>query len=63
MNNELKFIDIIGVLSFYIALQNLQENEKQSNLLKNKLDEQDNIYLKEIIKQNKEILSLLKDRR
>ena len=63
MNNELKFIDIIGVLSFYIALQNLQENEKQSNLLKNKLDEQDNIYLKEIIKQNNEIISLLKDRR
>lgn len=63
MNKQLDILDIITILSFYIAIKNLEENEEQSNLLKSKLDEQDNMYLKEIIKQNNEIISLLKDRR
>ena len=63
MNKQLDILDIITILSFFIAIKNLEENEKQNNLLKRKLDEQDNIYLKEIIKQNNEIISLLKDRR
>lgn len=68
MNNKLDFIDIISVISFYIAIRNLEENEQQSDLLKNKLDEQDDIYLKKsieqnelIIKQNEEIINLLKE--
>ena len=73
MNNESKqfdIIDIISIISFYIAIKNLQENEQQSELLKNKLDDQDNTYLKKtielleksieqndlIIKQNEELL-------
>lgn len=68
MKNNLDFIDLINILSFYIAIKNLEENEEQSDLLKNKLDEQDNIYLKKsieqnelIIKQNEEIINLLKE--
>lgn len=68
MNNKLDFIDIISVISFYIAIRNLEENEQQSDLLKNKLDEQDDVYLKKsieqnelIIKQNEEIINLLKE--
>lgn len=63
MNKQLDILDIITILSFCIAIKNLEENEKQNNLLKSKLDEQTNDYLKEIIKQNNEIISLLKDRR
>lgn len=70
MNNQFTIIDIITIMSFYIAIQNLQENEQQSALLKDRLDEQDNNYLKKaielleksieqndlIIKQNEELL-------
>lgn len=59
MNKQFDIIDIISVFSFYIAIQNLKENEEQSRILRDKLDEQDNVYLKraielleESIKQN-----------
>jgi hypothetical protein len=68
--NQLDFLDIITLISFYIAIQNLQENEQQSKLLEEKLDHQDNQYLKKtielleksiqqnelLIQQNEEIL-------
>lgn len=70
MNKQLDVIDIISILSFFIAIQNLKENEEQSGILQTKLDDQDNVYLKKaielleksieqndlIIHQNKELL-------
>lgn len=70
MNKQLDVLDIITILSFYIAIQNLKENEEQSNILQTRLDDQDNVYLKKaielleksieqnnlIIKQNEELL-------
>lgn len=61
MNNKLDFIDIISVISFYIAIKNLEENEEQSKILQKELKSQDDTYLK-IIKQNEEILEILKRR-
>jgi hypothetical protein len=62
-NNQLDFLDIITLISFYIAIQNLQENEQQSKILEEKLDYQDEYYLKraielleESIKQNQLII-------
>ena len=59
MNKQFDIIDIISVFSFYIAIQNLKENEEKSRILRDRLDEQDNVYLKraielleESIKQN-----------
>ena len=57
------FIDIINVLSFIIGLQNLELNEKQVKALDNHLKEQDENQLALIIKQNEEIISLLKEKR
>lgn len=60
MNKQLGFLDIVTILSFYISIQNLKENEKQGEILKNKLDNQDKEYLEKIILQNEEIIKLLK---
>ena len=57
MNKQLDILDIITILSFCIATKNLEENEKQNNLLKRKLEEQDNVYLKKIIHQNEIIIA------
>lgn len=57
MNKQLDILDIITILSFCIAIKNLEENEKQNNLLKRKLDNQDNVYLKKIIHQNEIIIA------
>lgn len=60
MNKQLDILDIITILSFCIAIKNLEENEKQGKILKNKLDNQDKEYLEKIILQNEEIIRLLK---
>lgn len=64
MNKQFDVIDIIQILSLYLAIQNLQENETQSEILKQKLDNQDNTYLKNTIilleksiEQNKKIIA------
>lgn len=49
MYNNFNPIDILSVLSFYIAIQNLKENEEQSDILRDKLDNQDNKYLKRMV--------------
>lgn len=49
MDNKF-LLDTIAILSFAIAVENLGENEKQSKLLKDTLDNQDNVYLKHIVK-------------
>lgn len=57
MNKNFDILDIISIVSLYIAIQNLQENEQQSEILKQKLDNQDNEYLKKIITQNEIIIA------
>ena len=57
------FLDIVSILSFIIGLQNLELNEKQVKALDNHLKEQDENQLALIIKQNEEIISLLKEKR
>ena len=62
MNNNLENLDILSVISFCIAIFNLQNNLKQTSndeLLK-ELKIQDTDYLQKIISQNEEILKLLK---
>lgn len=67
-----EFLDMMSVIGFAISIYNLMLNEKQiSNddvakevqINRNKLDEQNDIYLKEIVEQNKKILKLLEERR
>ena len=56
MNRQLDILDIITILSFCIAIKNLEENEKQNKILSEKLDNQDKEYLKKIINQNELII-------
>lgn len=70
MINNLDLLDILTILSFVIGIENLELNVQQSNSLDKHLEEQDHILineqnemLKKIIKQNEEIISLLKGER
>lgn len=75
MNNETKMpwnydiLNIISIASYLLSIQNLQLNQQDlsNNHLEEHLLKQDEIlhkqneeYLSEIIKQNKEIIKLLK---
>lgn len=75
MNNETKMpwnydiLNIISIASYLLSIQNLKLNQQQaSNDDLNKhlqeqddiLQEQNEVYLKKIIEQNKEIIELLK---
>ena len=75
MNNETKMpwnydiLNIISIASYLLSIQNLQLNQQQasnddlSKHLKEQddiLQEQNEVYLKKIIEQNKEIIELLK---
>lgn len=60
---DLDFIDVINVLSFIIGIQNLELNERQVKSLDNHLKEQDENQLALIIKQNEQIISLLKEKK
>ena len=66
--NNLSFIDIINILSFIIGVENLELNTQQVENLDKHLEEQDvilkeeqNVMLDKAIKQNEEIISLLKE--
>lgn len=61
MNKQFDILDIISILSFYIAIQNLQENEEQSDILRQKLDNQDKDYLEKIVQQNNMIIEKLEE--
>ena len=61
MNRQLDILDIITILSFCIAIKNLEENEKQNKMLSEKLDNQDNEYLEKIINQNELIIKQNKE--
>lgn len=54
--NNLEFLDIITIISFIIGYENYQLNMQQSNQLENHLREQDNNHLTKIIQQNEELL-------
>lgn len=65
MNNENKQFDLLDILSIFqtgLSVINYQENIRQSSNddIIRALDNQDKSYLKVIIRQNDEILSLLK---
>lgn len=69
MNEQKEFtiLDLLTILSFIIAIQNLNLNEKQVNSLNEHLSKQDSILeekhikmLEKIMKQNEEIITLLK---
>lgn len=57
----LSFIDLLSILSFQIALENLSLNKQQVDSLMNEMQNGQDSMLKEIIKQNEEIISLLKE--
>lgn len=49
MENNKLLLDFINILSFVIAIENLEENSQQTKMLKDTLDNQDNNYLKKIV--------------
>jgi hypothetical protein len=57
---QLTFLDILSIGSFILAVKNLKLNNDQVNSLQKHLQEQDDNLLKTIIKQNEEIIKLLK---
>ena len=57
------FLDIINILSFMIGLQNLSLNQQQVDGIMSEMQESQNKMLREIIEQNEEIISLLKERK
>ena len=66
--DNLSFLDIITILSFVIGVENLELNTQQVESLDKHLKEQDvvlkeeqNVMLDKAIKQNEEIISLLKE--
>lgn len=63
MNNisKLSFLDLLNILSFQIGLQNLALNKQQVDSLMSEMQDGQDEMLKEIIKQNKEIIALLKE--
>lgn len=63
MNNssKLSFLDLLNILSFQIGLQNLALNKQQVDSIMSEMQDGQDEMLKEIIKQNKEIIALLKE--
>lgn len=57
---QLTVLDIVSIGSFILAIKNLKLNNDQVNGLQKHLQEQDDNLLKTIIKQNEEIIKLLK---
>lgn len=64
MNNGeiLSFIDLISIASFIVGLENLSLNKTQVNGIMQELQDNQNKMLSEIIEQNKQIISMLKEK-
>lgn len=58
---EWDFFDVISILSFIIGLENLELNQKQVDNLQSHLSEQDDNLLAKIIQQNEEIIKFDKE--
>lgn len=68
MNKQIDFLDLLTIMSFIIGVQNLFLNEEQVSALDKHLSNQDHILkdqqfemLEKIIKQNEEIIKLIKE--
>lgn len=66
-NEQLGILDVLAVVSFIIAIKNLQLNNEQVASLQEHLKKQDDVLeqeqnkmLEKIIKQNEELIRLLK---
>lgn len=60
---ELDFLDVITVLSFVLGIENLKLNQQQSSDVMDELRKNQNSMLATIIKQNEEIIRLLKEKK
>ena len=54
--------DILTILSFIVGLQNLELNKKQMDAMMKEMTDNQNSMLSAIIKQNEEIIRLLKEK-
>ena len=59
--DSLEFLDILTILSFIVSLQNLDLNQKQVSNVMAELQDNQNSMLKTIIKQNEQIIKLIKE--
>lgn len=61
--DDFDFLDILAVIAFMVQMADYEATIKQSsnNDLMKEMRRQDSIYLQKIIKQNDEILKLLKN--
>lgn len=55
------FLDVLNILSFMIGLENLSLNQQQMDGIMSEMQDSQNKMLEKIIKQNEEIISLLKE--
>lgn len=60
---QLSFIDIVSILSFFIGLENLSLNKVQVNDIMQELQNNQNGMLSKIIEQNEQIIQMLKEMR
>lgn len=60
---QLSFIDIVSILSFFIGLENLSLNKVQVNDIMQELQSNQNRMLSKIIEQNEQIIQMLKEMR
>lgn len=60
---QLSFIDIVSILSFFIGLKNLSLNKVQVNDIMQELQSNQNGMLSKIIEQNEQIIQMLKEMR
>ena len=60
-DNNLNFLDILTILSFIVSLQNLDLNQKQVAGVMTELQDNQNTMLDKIIKQNDQIIKLIKE--
>lgn len=60
---QLSFIDIVSILSFFIGLENLSLNTVQVNDIMQEFQSSQNGMLSKIIEQNEQIIQMLKEMR
>lgn len=60
-NWNLDFLDILTILSFIIGLENLNLNQQQVSGIMDELQKNQNAMLETIIRQNEEIIRLLRE--
>lgn len=58
----IELADTLGIMSLYIGLKNLDLNKQQVDTLMSEMKDEQNSMLSIIIKQNEEIIRLLKEK-